>query len=49
VDGGEVWIQLQSLPEQLRDFTIRVRPEMSIEDVVTAVEAQIRHATEHSR
>ena len=44
VCGGDVWIQLQSLPEKLLDFTIRVRPEMSVDDVVTAVEAQIRHA-----
>lgn len=48
VDGGEVWIQLQSLPAQLHDFTIRVRPEMSVDDVVTAVEAQIRKATRHA-
>jgi len=49
VDGREVWIQLQSLPEQLRDFTIRVLPDMSVEDVVRAVEAQIRQATRYAR
>ena len=49
VDGGEVWIQLQSLPAQLHDFTIRVRPEMSVDDVVTAVQAQILRATRHAR
>ena len=42
---GDVWIQLQPLREQLRDFTIRVRPGMSVDEVVTAVEAQIRHAS----
>lgn len=45
VDGEEVWIQLQSLPAQLHGFTIRVHPEMSVDDVVTAVEAQIRRVT----
>jgi hypothetical protein len=45
VKGSEVWIQLQSLPEQLQDFTIRVRPDMTVDDVVTAVAAQIRSVT----
>ena len=45
VEGGEVWIQLQALPEQLQDFTIRVRPDMTVDDVVTAVAAQIRSVT----
>lgn len=49
VEGSDVWIQLQSLPEQLQDFTIRVRPEMTIDDVVTAVEAQIRSVTQTAR
>ena len=49
VEGGEVWIQLQSLPEELQDFTIRVGPEMTVDDVVTAVEAQIRHVTRRPR
>jgi hypothetical protein len=43
-DGSDVWIQLQPLREQLRDLTIRVRPGMSIEDVVTAIETLIRDA-----
>ena len=49
VEGGDVWIQLQSLPEQLRDLTIRVRPGMSVDDVVSAVEAEIRRATRLAR
>ena len=49
VDGEEVWIQLQSVPAQLHDLTIRVRPEMSVDDVVRAVEAQIRRATRQPR
>jgi hypothetical protein len=49
LEGGEVWIQLQSLPEQLQDFTIRVRPDMTVDDVVTAVEAQIRSVTRAAR
>ena len=44
VDGHDVWIQLQSLGEQLRDFTIRVRPGMSVADVVHTVETMIRDA-----
>ena len=43
-DGSDVWIQLQPLREQLRDLTIRVRPGMSVEDVVTAIETLIRDA-----
>jgi len=41
-DGGDVWIQLQSIGEQLRDFTIRVCAGMSVADVVGAIERQIR-------
>lgn len=43
-DGSDVWIQLQPLREQLRDLTIRVRPGMSVQDVVDAIEALIRDA-----
>ena len=43
-DGSDVWIQLQPLREQLRDLTIRVRPGMSVEDVVNAIETLIRDA-----
>ncbi|HEY0871992.1 MAG TPA: hypothetical protein VGD94_00865 [Vicinamibacterales bacterium] len=43
-DGSDVWIQLQPLREQLRDLTIRVRPGMSLDDVVTAIEKLIRDA-----
>ena len=43
-DGSDVWIQLQPLREQLRDLTIRVRPGMSLEDVVTTIEKLIRDA-----
>ena len=48
-DGSDIWIQLQPLREQLRDFTVRVRPGMSIDDVVTAVAAQIRDACKRTR
>jgi hypothetical protein len=41
-DGGDIWIQLQSLGEQLRDFTIRIIPGMTVADVVGAIETQIR-------
>jgi hypothetical protein len=44
-DGPDVWIQLQPLREQLRDLTIRVRPGMSVDEVVTAIERLIRDAT----
>ena len=37
----DVWIQLQTLGEQLRDITIRVQPGMSLADVVRAIEMQI--------
>ena len=40
--GQDVWIQLQTLGEQLRDFTIRVQPGMDLADVVRAIEKQIR-------
>lgn len=40
-DGGDIWIQLQTLGEQLRDFTIRVLPGMSLPDVVKTIESQI--------
>jgi hypothetical protein len=43
-DGSDVWIQLQPLREQLRDLTIRVRPGMSLEEVVTTIEKLIRDA-----
>lgn len=44
-DGSDVWIQLQPLREQLRDLTIRVRPGMSLEDVVGTIEKLIRDAS----
>jgi hypothetical protein len=40
--GEDVWIQLQTLGEQLRDVTIRVQQGMSLGDVVRAIELQIR-------
>jgi hypothetical protein len=48
-DGSDVWIQLQPLREQLRDLTIRVRPEMSVEDVLSAIETLIRDAARAGR
>lgn len=43
-DGSDVWIQVQPLREQLRDFTIRVQPGMTVDEVVAAVEKLIRDA-----
>lgn len=43
-DGSDIWIQLQPLREQLRDFTIRVRPGTSVEEVIAMVEGLIREA-----
>jgi hypothetical protein len=40
-DGGDVWIQMQTLGEKLRDFTICVRHGMSMPDVVRAIESQL--------
>jgi hypothetical protein len=48
-DGSDIWIQLQPLREQVRDFTVRVRPGMSVDDVVTAVAAQIRDVSRRAR
>ena len=43
-DGPDVWIQLQPLREQLRDFTIRIRPGASVDEVLTSIETLIREA-----
>jgi hypothetical protein len=40
----DVWIQLQTLGDQLRDVTVRVQTGMSLADVVKAIETQIRSA-----
>jgi len=40
--GDDIWIQLETLGEQLHGVTVRVLPGMSLADVVQAVETQIR-------
>lgn len=48
-DGSDVWIQLLPLREQLRDFTIRVSPGMSLDDVLGEIQQLIREAARPSR
>jgi hypothetical protein len=45
LDGDDVWIQVQPLREQLRDFTIRVAPGMGVDDVLGTIVTLIREAT----
>ena len=48
-DGLDVWIQLESLGEQLREFIIRVTPGTTVNDVVKAIETVIRDAVRWPR
>ena len=41
-DGPDVWIQLHATRDPLRDVTVRVRPGMSIDHVLAAIETMIR-------
>jgi hypothetical protein len=40
--GEDIWIQLETLGDQLRGVTVRVQPRMSLAEVVEAIETQIR-------
>ena len=41
-DGADVWIQLHAVRDPLRDVTVRVRPGMSVDPVLAAIETMIR-------
>ena len=41
-DGPDVWIQLHAVRDPLRDVTVRVRPGMSLDHVLAAIETMIR-------
>ena len=43
-DGRDVWIQLDAVRDPLRDVTVRVRPGMSVEHVLAAIEQMIRES-----
>jgi hypothetical protein len=48
-DGPDVWIQLESLGEQLREFIVCISPGTTVNDVIAAIEMLIRDAVRWSR